>query len=121
MIYKEVTTEEFNDACNGMDDSYIDQKEFDELIDEDNSLVVIDLRSDFTPDKKYKNHFNITMEEMVSELLEKLIPVKTVLIVLVCTQSYSMTRMVPLTHYAYPTLKILGYDSILILDVLGGR
>ncbi len=121
MIYREVSAEEFNKACDGMDDDYVDQEQFDCLIAEEDSLVVIDLRADFTRDEKYKYHFNITMEEMVPEVLDKLIPVKTVPIVLICTHSYSMTRMMPLTHYAYPTLKILGYDSLFILDIKGMR
>ncbi len=116
MSLKEVSPEEFYKASIGMQNDYINAKEFEALITVDQSLIVIDLRSpNRVEDKIHENYIHISMEDMVSENLEKLIPVKSTSIVLICDQSYGMSRMVALTDYAYPTLKLMGYSDLKIL------
>jgi len=36
-------------------------------------------------------------------------------IILICEQSFQMTRRMALTSYAYPTLKFMGYNDIKVL------
>jgi len=117
MIPKDVNIEEFSKAGIGMEDDTINAKELDNLLAVEDSLVVIDLRSETTTqDRKYKKVINISMEEMVTEVMEKSIPNKLTPIVLICEQSFQITRMVALSTYAYPTLKLMGYENIKILE-----
>jgi len=117
MIENEVSPEEFYQAGKGMENDYVSCEKLDELIAKNDSLVVVDLRTqERVQDQKYKKVIHISMEDMVTENLEELIPVKSTPIVLVCDQSFGMSRMVALTTYAYPTLKLMGYDNLKILQ-----
>jgi len=117
MIPRDVNIEEFSKAGVGLADDIINAKEFDNVQAVEDSLLVIDLRAEAsTQDKKYKKVINISMEEMVTEVMEKSIPNKSTPIVLICEQSFQMTRMVALTTYAYPTLKLMGYENIKVLE-----
>ena len=117
MKEEEASPEEYRKAQEGMEDDYVTLATLNEMLSSDNPPVVIDLRETLEPsDQKIEGSINITMQNLVIENVEKAIAKKSTPIVLVCTQSFEMTRMVALTTYAYPTLKLMGYSSVKILS-----
>ena len=116
MSKKETGIKEFGEAGEGLHKDYINLKGLEELKLSDNPPVVIDLRRKSKSDKRIKDSMNITMQDLVVENVEKLVPKKSTPIVLVCAQSFQMTRMMALTTYAYPTLKLMGYSYVKVLQ-----
>jgi len=114
---KEASPKEFRDAGRDIEKNYIKTAELDEMMASDNPLVVIDLRESLNEsDRRIEGSINITMQDLVAEIVEKAIPDKTMPIVLVCFQSFQMTRMVALTTFAYPALKLIGYECVKVLS-----
>jgi len=116
MIKKEAGIKEFSQAGEGLHKDYINLKELEELKLSSTPPVVIDLRTANKSDRRIKDSINISMQDLVVENVEELIPVKSTPIVLVCAQSFQMTRMMALTTYAYPTLKLMGYTYVKVLQ-----
>ena len=116
--------EEYMKARQGMIESRIDKYELAEMRQSRDKLVVIDLREnppkpdadDFIKRTVEGDSINITMENLVDEVLNEKIPDKDTTIVLVCFGSFSMCRRISLTSYAYPTLKLMGYENLHILN-----
>lgn len=114
---KEATEKELYEASQGMERDYITLKRLGEMQASANPLVIIDLRDrpPRKPEHAVPGAVHISMENLVTENVEKAVPDKSTPVVLVCNQSFEMTRMVALTTYAYPTLKLMGYTCVKIL------
>ena len=113
----EAGEQEIADALAGMRQDYILVDELERMLATNNPPVVIDLRETVSCEEDHviSAAINISMENLVSENLEKAIPDKSTPVVLVCAHSFGMTRMIPLTTYAYPTLKLYGYRCVKVL------
>jgi len=120
MIKKEAGIKEFSQAGEGLHKDYITLKELEELKLSNTPPVVIDLRRASKSDQRVRDSINISMQDLVVENVEELVPKKSTPIVLVCAQSFQITRMVALTTYAYPTLKLMGYTSVKVLQDQAG-
>jgi rhodanese-related sulfurtransferase len=110
----EASSEEYAEAMKGIEAAAIDEAELERLRASAKPPVVIDLRGR-SPDESYEGAISIPMIDLVEEVVRKAIPSFETTIVLVCNQSFELTRMVALSSYAYPTLKLMGYTDVKIL------
>ena len=116
MKHKEAGIIDITNAGEGLEDDYITRNELEKVMLSDHPAIVIDLRK---PSLDTKNTIeaaiNITLEDLLIENVKKYVADFSTPIVLVCAQSFEMTRMMPLTTLAYPTLKIMGYTHVKVL------
>ena len=97
----------------GIESASITEAELD-LLAASEDLVMIDLRG-LPEGEEYRGAKTITMQDLVEEVVEQAVPSKDTTLVLICNQSFGMSRMVALSSYAYPTLKLMGYSDVRIL------
>ena len=109
-----VSNEDYAEAMQGMESASIDGAELERMRASESPPVVIDLRGSLA-NEVYEGAISIPMERLVMDVLREEIPSVETTIVLVCNQSFELTRMFALSSYAYPTLKLMGYTDIKIL------
>lgn len=116
MAKKEVKEKKMTEALKDLSENEIKLDEFNDLLKQKEPPGVIDFRGDREDlDHKIESAYHMTMENLVEENLNKILPDKSKIIVLVCAQSFAPTRMIALTSYAYPTLKVMGYKNVKVL------
>ncbi len=116
MNNSEASPEDLHRASADMAENEIDESQLQALLSGESPAIVIDLRGAPVDDERtIDGAVIIPLEDLVAEKLEQQIPDKSSTIILICSQSFQPTRMVALTTYAYPTLKLLGYTDVKIL------
>ncbi len=124
MTKREATRAEYVEAMEGMESSFIDEAALEALrknapIGLPSRVVVVDLRG-LSPELSYAGAVGVPMQDLVAPVMKKIAPEKDTTLVLICNQSFELTRMVALSSYAYPTLKLMGYADVKILKTYQG-
>jgi len=112
---EEASHKEYIAAMEGMESARVNEDKLESMLASDSPPVIIDLRA-LPGGECYAGAVSIPMERLVLEVVREHVSSTDTTVVLVCNQSFEMSRMVALSSYAYPTLRLMGYTSVHILQ-----